>query len=58
MTSLLTNTIFFPDPDIRMNTELKVKLTPNDDKTEYHQNLPMPIHLKEDLNVDLVLMLK
>ena len=58
MISLLTNTIFSPDPDIRMNTEFKVKLTPKDDKAEYRQSLPMPIHLKEDLNVDLALMQK
>ena len=34
--------------DIGMNTEFKVKLTPKDDKVVYSQNLPMPIHLKED----------
>ena len=44
--------------DIGMNTEFKVKLTPKDDKTVYSQSLPMPIHLKEDLNVELVLMPK
>ena len=41
-----------------MNTEFKVKLTPRDDKAVYCQNLPMPIHLKEDLIVELVLMHK
>ena len=41
-----------------MNTELKVKLTPKDEKAVYSQNLPMPIHLKEDLIVELALMLK
>ena len=35
--------------DIGMNPEFKVKLTPKDDKAVYSQNLPMPIHLKEDL---------
>ena len=34
--------------DIGMNTEFKVKLTPKYDKAVYSQNLPMPIHLKED----------
>ena len=32
--------------DIGMNTEVKVKLTPKDDKAVYSQNPPMPIHLK------------
>ena len=41
-----------------MNTEFKVKLTPKDDKAVYSQNLPMPIHLKEDLFVELALMHK
>ena len=44
--------------DIGMNTELKVKLTPKDDKAVYSQSLPMPIHLKEDLIVELALMHK
>ena len=44
--------------DIGMNTEFKVKLTPKDDKVVYSQSLPMPIHLKEDLNVELALMHK
>ena len=42
--------------DIGMNTEFKVKLSPKDDKTVYGQNLPMPIHLKEDLIVELAIM--
>ena len=41
-----------------MNTEFKVKLTPKDDKTVYSQSLPMLIHLKEDLIVELALMHK
>ena len=41
-----------------MNTELKVRPTPKDDKDVYSQNLPMPIHLKEDLLVELALMHK
>ena len=44
--------------DIVMNTELKVKLSPKDDKTVYSQNLPMPIHLRQDLIVELALMHK
>ena len=44
--------------DIGMNTELKVKLTPKDDKAVYSQNLPKPINLKEDLIVELALMHK
>ena len=44
--------------DIGMNTEFKVKLTPKDDKAVYSQSLPMPIHLKEDLIVELALMPK
>ena len=39
-----------------MNTEFKEKLTPKDDKAVYSQSLPMPIHLKEDLIVELALM--
>ena len=41
-----------------MNTEFKVRLTPNDDKAVYSQSLPMPINLKEDLMVELALMHK
>ena len=44
--------------DVGMNTEFKVKLTPKDDKAVYSQSLPMPIHLKEDLIVELALMHK
>ena len=44
--------------DIGMNTEFKVKLTPKDDKAVYSQSLPMPIHLKVDLIVELALMHK
>ena len=43
---------------IGMNTEFKVKHTPKDDKAVYSQNLPMPIHLKEDLNLETALMHK
>ena len=44
--------------DIGMNTEFKVKLRPKDDKAFYSQNLPLPIHLKEDLIVELAFMHK
>ena len=44
--------------DIGMNTEFKLELTPKDDKAVSSQSLPMPIHLKEDLKVELVLMHK
>ena len=44
--------------DIGMNTEFKVRLTPKDDKAVYSQSLLMPIHLKEDLIVELPLMHK
>ena len=44
--------------DIGLNTEFKVKLTPKDNEAVYSQSLPMPIHLKEDLIVELALMLK
>ena len=44
--------------DIGMNTEFKVKLTPEDDKAVYNQSLPMPSHLKEDLIVELAPMHK
>ena len=39
-----------------MNTEFKLRLTPKVDKDVYSQNLPMPIHLKEDLIVEFALM--
>ena len=38
-----------------MNTEFEVKLTPKDDKAVDSRNLPMPIHSKEDLDVELAL---
>ena len=44
--------------DIGMNTEFKERLTPKGDKAVYSQSLPMPIHLKEDLIVELALMHK
>ena len=44
--------------DIGMNTEFKVKLTPQDDEAVYSHSPLMPIHLKEDLIVELVRMHK
>ena len=44
--------------DIGMNTEFNVKLIPKDDEAVYSQNLPMPIHLKKDLIVELSLIHK
>ena len=44
--------------EIGMNTEFKRKLTPKDNKAVYSQNLTMPIHLKEELFVELTLMHK
>ena len=44
--------------DIGMNTKFRVKLTPKDDRANYNQSVPMPIHMKEDLTVDLALMHK
>ena len=41
-----------------MNTEFKVKLSPRDDKAVYSQSLSIPIHLKEDLIVELAVMHK
>ena len=41
---------------IGMTTEFKVKQTPKDNNAVCSQNLPMPIHLKEDLLVELALM--
>ena len=44
--------------DIGKNTVFKVELSPKDDKVVNSQNLPIPIHLKKDLNVDLALVHK
>ena len=44
--------------DIGMNTDFEVRLTPKDDKAVYNQSLPMLIHLKVDLIVELALMHK
>ena len=44
--------------DIEMNTEFKMRLTPKDDKAIYSRNLPMPIHLNENLIAELAPMHK
>ena len=42
--------------DIGMNTELKMKPNPLDDKRVYNQNMSMPIILNKNLTVELALM--
>ena len=42
--------------DNGMTTVHKVKLTAKYDKSNYGQNLPLPIHLKADLILELTLM--
>ena len=42
--------------DIGMNTQVKVSLTPKDNKPVYTQCLPVPINLTVDLTVELALM--
>ena len=44
--------------EIGMNNEFKVRLTPIDDNAVCSQRLPMPIHLKEDLIVELTFLHK
>ena len=44
--------------DIGMNAEFKVRLTTKEDKAAYSQNSPMPIHLMEDVFVELALLHK
>ena len=41
-----------------MNTEIKVKLIPKNNRAVYNQNLPMQIHLNEELFVELALIHK
>ena len=41
--------------DVGINTEFKVKIALKGDKALYCQNLPMPIHMKEDSIVELTL---
>ena len=42
--------------DIGMNTDFKVKLTPQHEEPVYSQSLPTPTNLKDDLLVELALM--
>ena len=44
--------------DIGMNTKFKVRLRPKDDKAVHSQSLHMPIHLNEEVIVELALMHK
>ena len=44
--------------DIGINKNFRVKSTPKDETTVYTQTLPVPINLKEDLTVELALMLR
>ena len=41
-----------------MNTEFRATINAKDDEVFYSENLPMLIHLKEDLNVELTLIHK
>ena len=42
--------------DIGINHDFKIKLTPKHDQPVYTQSRPCPIHLKDDLTVELALM--
>ena len=42
--------------DIGLNTDIKVKLTPQHEEPVYTQSLPTPTNLKDDLLVDLAFM--
>ena len=44
--------------DIGVNEEFTVKLTPKDESPAYSQSLPTPVHLKEDILVELALLHK
>ena len=44
--------------DIGINTQLKVQLTPLDNRPAYSQSLPAPINLKDDILVELALLYK
>ena len=44
--------------DIELNTDFKLKLTPEDNKAAYKQSLPLTIRSKEDLIVEVFLMNK
>ena len=42
--------------DVGYNTELKIKLTPEHDLPIYTQSPPTPIHLRDELHIELALM--
>ena len=44
--------------DLGTNEEVKVNLTPNDDRPAYGQSLPIPINLKENFTVEVALLNK
>ena len=44
--------------DIGTNHSFKVKITPNDERPAYSQSLPTPIHLKDNITVELALLHK
>ena len=44
--------------DIGTNREFKVKLTPNDDRPAYSQNLPTSINLRDDITLEFALLHK
>ena len=44
--------------DIGMNEEFKVKMTPKDNSPAYSQSIPATINLKEDILVELAMLLK
>ena len=44
--------------DIGTNQHFKIKLTPNNERPAYSQSLPTPIHLKDDITVELALLHK
>ena len=44
--------------DIGFNSEFTVKLTPTDERAAYSQSLPTPVHLKDDITVELAMLHK
>ena len=44
--------------DIGFNDKFTVKLTPTDERTAYSQSLPTPVHLKDDITVELAMLHK
>ena len=44
--------------DIGFNDQFTVKLTPTDERAAYSQSLPTPVHLKDDITVELAMLHK